>query len=179
MNRMEVAYLDRDGTINIDRHYLADPDAFEFCPGAIEGLKRMSDMGLDLVVITNQSGIARGLIEWEALHSIHTRMTALLGEQGIEVAGIYVCPHGPDDGCKCRKPLPGLIQQAEHDLGRRHGVMVGDKPSDVEAGQAAGLCTIGLFDEAQSDKMERPPDHMARTLADVADWIETHRGTAQ
>lgn len=167
----EVAYLDRDGTINIDKHYLSDPDAFEFCEGALEALKLLSDQGLDLVVITNQSGIARGYFDQDVLMAIHDVMCEKLGAEGIKLAGIYTCPHGPDDQCECRKPLPGLIHQAEADLGVRPGIMIGNSTRDVEAGQAARLDTVGLFSEHTAEKLTVPPSDRADSLLDAAHWV--------
>lgn len=167
----EVVYLDRDGTINIDRHYLSDPEDFSFCPGALTGLIAMRDMGLDLVVVTNQSGIARGYFDTDTLDAIHTRMTKLLADVGVTLAGIYSCPHGPEDACDCRKPKPGLIARAEAELGRRPGIMIGDKPSDVIAGQAAGLTTVGLFSHEIAAQMAHSPDYLSTDLRDAAAWI--------
>lgn len=167
----KVIYLDRDGTINIDKHYLSDPTAFVFCAGALEALKLLNDQGLDLVIITNQSGIARGYLDQNVLSEIHNTMCEKLDAEGIKLAGIYACPHGPEDQCKCRKPLPGLIHQAEVDLGVRPGIMIGDSKRDVEAGQAAGLDTIGLFSEQTAKQLITPPSALADNLLDAAHWV--------
>lgn len=172
--RFEVVYLDRDGTINVDRRYLSDPDEFVFCAGAVRGMQRMVTLGLDLVVITNQSGVSRGYFDLDRLNSIHEKMLHLLAKEGVYLAGVYSCPHSPDDKCCCRKPLPGLIHQAETDLGRRRGVMIGDAVRDVQAGQAAGLYTVGLMDAQTAFTMERPPDYLATDLEAAATWIEEH-----
>ncbi|MBU2867477.1 D-glycero-alpha-D-manno-heptose-1,7-bisphosphate 7-phosphatase [Pacificibacter marinus] len=169
----EVVYLDRDGTINIDRHYLSTPDGFEFCDGALAGMKQLSAMGLDLVVITNQSGIARGYFGQKELDAIHDVMREKLKAEGVSLAGIYACPHGPDDTCACRKPLPGMIHQAEKDLGRRPGLMIGDAVRDVQAGQAAGLHTIGLFSPERATELDEPATYLATNLIDAAQWIAT------
>jgi len=127
-------FLDRDGTIIEDRNYLSDPDLAVLNRGAAEGLRRMITMGFALVVITNQSGVARGYFSRDAVDRVNRRIADLLAEEGIEILGWYVCPHGPEDGCRCRKPMPGLIESAvvEHDLDLTASFVVGDKPADVE-----------------------------------------------
>ncbi len=136
--------LDRDGTIVIDRHYLADPDALEFEPGAAVGLRKMAAMGLGLVVITNQSGIARGLFSPSRLEQIHERLKQMVQTAGARLEGIYFCPHGPEDGCDCRKPNLGLMRQASEELGfdMSESIVIGDKESDVEFGRRAGAVTM-------------------------------------
>jgi D-glycero-D-manno-heptose 1,7-bisphosphate phosphatase len=139
-----VALLDRDGTLIVERHYLSDPDAVELLPGAAEGLRRLRDLGFGLVVVTNQSGLSRGYFDLERLGQIHARLAALLGVEGIKLDGIYVCPHLPEHGCACRKPLPGLAHRAALDLSfdPRSSIVVGDKRCDLELGQAIGARTF-------------------------------------
>jgi D-glycero-D-manno-heptose 1,7-bisphosphate phosphatase len=132
--------LDRDDTILDDPGYLQDPDAIRFLPGAVEGLLRFSKAGWPLVVVTNQSGIGRGYYGEPELAMVHGRFRDLLSRHGIELAGIYHCPHAPDEGCPCRKPEPRLAQRAAEELGLclTDSVMVGDKPSDLELGRVIG-----------------------------------------
>jgi D-glycero-D-manno-heptose 1,7-bisphosphate phosphatase len=136
-----LALLDRDGTIVVDKVYLSDPDRIEFAPGAIEGLRLLRDAGFALVLITNQSGIARGLFDAATLERIHDRLKSMLAAEGLELKAIYFCPHGPDDGCDCRKPAPGMLRQAMRDLGFRldEAVMIGDSDADMGAAAAAGV----------------------------------------
>jgi len=115
--RRRLALVDRDGTIIIDKVYLADPDGIEFAPSAIEGLRLLRDAGFALVLITNQSGIARGLFDVATLDRIHDRLKSMLAAEGLELEAVYFCPHGPDDGCDCRKPKPGMLTNAMRDLG--------------------------------------------------------------
>ncbi|WHZ37724.1 HAD family hydrolase [Sagittula sp. MA-2] len=168
---VKVAYLDRDGTINVDPGYLSDPRDFRFCEGAIEGLRCLQMLGLDLVVITNQSGVSRGYFEIETLEAINARMCALLAEEGVTLAGIYYCPHGPEDGCDCRKPKPGMIMKAEERLGRRPGVMIGDSVCDIEAGNARDLMTIRIADCDAIDASDGGPNHIVTSLAEAASWL--------
>ena len=143
MNKRFVL-LDRDGTIVVERNYLSHPDQIKLIPGAAEGLKLLAQLGLGLLVVTNQSGIARGYFDEVRLAQIHERMCDLLAEQGVRLDGIYVCPHMPKDHCGCRKPQAGLVATAAAELGfdPTDSFMVGDKPCDVELGRRIGACTF-------------------------------------
>ena len=114
--RRLVALLDRDGTIIVDKVFLKDPDAIEFAPGAIEGLRLLRDAGFALVLVTNQSGVARGYFDEATVWRVHERLEAMLAAEGLRLAAIYYCPHGPNDGCACRKPAPGMALAAMRDL---------------------------------------------------------------
>src|SRR3569833_707402 len=115
MSEPRVIVLARDGTMVIDRHYLDDPDGLEFEPNAAAGLRRMNERGHRLVVITNQSGIGRGLFSAERLAAIHARLETMVQQIGAELAGIYFCPHTPVEGCACRKPGSELLLQTTTD----------------------------------------------------------------
>jgi D-glycero-D-manno-heptose 1,7-bisphosphate phosphatase len=145
-----AVFLDRDGTIIEDEGYLADASRVRLLPGAIDALHTFRDRGFLLVVISNQSGIARGLITPAQHAEVDARVKATLAEHGVPLHAAYYCPHGPDDGCACRKPLPGMLVQAagEHNIDLRHSFMVGDKMSDVAAGRAAG-CTTALIGQGK------------------------------
>jgi len=142
--RKRLALLDRDGTIIVDKVYLSDPDGIEFAPGAIDGLRLLRDAGFTLVLITNQSGIARGFFDAATLARIHDRLASMLAAEGLRLEAIYFCPHSPDDGCDCRKPQPGMLRQAMHDLGFHPGeaVMIGDSDADMGAASAAGVRAV-------------------------------------
>ena len=139
-----LALIDRDGTIIVDKVYLDDPDGIEFTHGAIEGLRLLRDAGFVLALITNQSGIARGYFDAAALGRIHDRLQSLLAAEGVRLEAIYFCPHGPNDGCDCRKPAPGMVTQAMHDLGFRpeEVVVLGDSDGDMGAAAAAGVAGV-------------------------------------
>jgi D-glycero-D-manno-heptose 1,7-bisphosphate phosphatase len=141
-----AAFLDRDGTIIHDEHYIADPARVRLLPGATEALRRLREAGMMLVVVSNQSGVARGRITPAQVAAVHARMTELLGFAGVSIDAAYHCEHGPDDDCTCRKPRPGMLLRAaeEHAIDLRRSIMIGDKPSDVAAGLAAG-CRATLF----------------------------------
>src|SRR5438128_1975955 len=100
--------LDRDGTINVERHYLATPEGLDLLPNPLTGLRRLVEWSVGLVVVSNQSGVARGYIEPAALDAIHERLRQLLAAGGVALEGIYTCMHLDEHGCNCRKPKPGL-----------------------------------------------------------------------
>lgn len=137
------AFLDRDGTIIVDGGYLADPAGVQLLPGAVDALRLLRDRGFSLVVISNQSGLARGLIRPDQHDAVNRRFVEVLAEQAIALDAVYYCPHGPSDGCECRKPLPGMLFRAarEHEIDLARSFMIGDKASDVDAGRAAGCIT--------------------------------------
>lgn len=136
--------IDRDGTINVEKHYLSEPGQLVLIPGVGAALRRLRDAGFGIAIITNQSGIARGYFDLARLDAIHARLTELLAAEGATVDGIYVCPHGPEDDCACRKPLPGMAEQAmaEHGFDGKLSTVIGDKEVDVELGQAIGATTF-------------------------------------
>jgi D-glycero-D-manno-heptose 1,7-bisphosphate phosphatase len=176
--RRKVIILDRDGTIVVDRNYLSDPADLEFEEGAAEGLRLMYDRGYRLVVITNQSGVGRGLFSVERLEEIHDRLRQMAESIGVRFEGIYYCPHAPDAGCLCRKPQTGLFEQAARELGfdRSSAVVVGDKMSDVEFGHRAGAMTV--FVAANSPRLPAgpTPDFIVRDLVQAAEVIQYARG---
>ncbi len=143
----KVIFLDRDGVINkkaAEHDYIKKWEEFEFVPGAVEALKLLTDAGYEIYIISNQRGIARGLMSHDDLADIHQRMGEELERNGARIAGIYYCPHGKDEDCFCRKPRAGMLFRAarEHHINLTKTVMIGDKESDVAAGRAAGCRTI-------------------------------------
>lgn len=144
MRRRRFVALDRDGTIIEERHYLSDPQDVVLLPYALDGLRRLRELGLGLVVITNQSAIGRGFFDIARLKLIHQRMNDLLTAAEIRFDGIYFCPHVPDDHCLCRKPEPGLLQRAasECDFDPSRAFVIGDKTCDIVLGQQVGATTF-------------------------------------
>ncbi|TNH02351.1 D-glycero-beta-D-manno-heptose 1,7-bisphosphate 7-phosphatase [Testudinibacter sp. TR-2022] len=145
---MEKAiFLDRDGTINIDHGYVYEIDRFEFIDGCIEALLELKQMGYLLVLVTNQSGIARGYFSEDQFLQLTEWFDWSLADRGVDFDGIYYCPHLPDgigeyrQDCDCRKPKPGMLLQAiqELNIDPNHSFMVGDKIEDLMAGKAAGI----------------------------------------
>lgn len=139
-------FMDRDGTVMVDVGYPRSPDEVELLPGAPETLARLQALGLKLVVVSNQSGVGRGLVSAEEAIAVHERFVDELRAHGIELDGVYYCPHAPSDGCRCRKPSPELIERAARELDLELGgsFMIGDKESDLEAGRRAGCLTIAF-----------------------------------
>ncbi len=134
-------FLDRDGTIIEERHYLSDPDLVSLVPGAAGAIAAMRRKGYLVVVVSNQSGISRGYFTAEAAESVNRRMEELLEAGGAGLDAVYFCPHVDSDGCSCRKPKPGLIERAcgDFDVDLAGSYMVGDKMCDVMTGVNAGV----------------------------------------
>ncbi|WP_375381762.1 D-glycero-alpha-D-manno-heptose-1,7-bisphosphate 7-phosphatase [uncultured Sphingomonas sp.] len=137
-------FLDRDGTIIVERDYIHNPADVALEIGAAAGLRALTAAGFRLVVLTNQSGVARGYFDLAAVWAVNRRVADLLDEAEVTIAGWYVCPHGPSDGCACRKPRPGLAYHAAIDggLALAGSWVVGDKRSDVELADAIGASGI-------------------------------------
>ncbi|MGV8120894.1 MAG: D-glycero-alpha-D-manno-heptose-1,7-bisphosphate 7-phosphatase [Candidatus Xenobiia bacterium LiM19] len=176
MSAKRFIILDRDGTIIEERHFLSDPAGVALLPGAAEGLRKMTECGMGLVLISNQSGIGRGFFTEAELNEVHQRMEQLLEEAGIRLDGIYFCPHTPEDQCRCRKPDTELLTRAADSLGfiAEECVVIGDKNSDIELGKRAGAFTI-LVRTGYGAVTEREgvikADYTADSLLDAADWI--------
>ena len=136
--------LDRDGTLIEERHYLSDPCEVELITGVADSLRELTEMGLGLVVITNQSGIGRGFFDERQVALVHQRMCELLEAEGVRLSGIYFCPHAPEDSCTCRKPAAALVERAVQDLGfdPQDSFVIGDKVCDIELGQQVGATTF-------------------------------------
>lgn len=176
----KAVFIDRDGTINIDGPYLDNPDRFEMYLGVGEGVKKLKDDGFKILVMTNQSGIARGYFTEDILLNIHERMKMEFIKFDVKLDRIYYCPHHPDDDCDCRKPKTGLFEKAieEHDIDVNQSYMIGDKILDVEAGQKIGVKTV-LIPEAHArneflstkNEWECHPDYVADDFVDAVEWI--------
>ena len=172
--------LDRDGTLNVERHYLSDPDQLELYPGVPAALKRLRDLGYGLAVVTNQSGIARGYFTLDTLERIHQRLRDLLAAEGASVDGIYSCPHGPDEDCDCRKPLPGMARQAQAEFGfdPKQAIVIGDKKADINLGRAIGAATILVRTGWGADAEKAgdcSPDVIVDDLPAAVRWIEVNK----
>ncbi len=162
--------LDRDGTLVEDPGYLSRPEQLVWKEGAADALKRLSEAGFLLIVITNQSGIGRGLFSKTDMEQVHQRLQGDLAKAGVTLKAIYHCPHRPEEACACRKPGTGLLLQAgsEHGLDLSKSWMVGDKCSDIEAGRMANMRTALVYSKASC----RPAPHViAPTLTAAAEAI--------
>jgi histidinol-phosphate phosphatase family protein len=162
----KAVFVDRDGTLIEDVGYARDPDDVCLVDGAVEALETFRRRGFRLIVVSNQSGIGRGVISPVEANAVHDRFVAELATRGVRLDDVRYCPHGPDAGCDCRKPEPGLLLAAarEHGIDLSSSFMIGDAARDVEAGRRAG-CTTILIDGARSRSAEPvpPADHVARS----------------
>ncbi len=183
MNSRRAVFLDKDGTVIVNVPYNVDPDLIELMPGVAEGLHRLQQAGYRLVIITNQSGIAQGFFQEEALTDVARRMAALLHQYGVTLAGFYYCPHHPEGSvssyrgqCECRKPRPGMLLQAAADLDidLKQSWFLGDILDDVEAGNRAGTRTI-LVDVGSETlwhiDANRLPDHHVTSMQEAVETI--------
>ncbi len=186
MNNRAV-FLDRDGTINEECGYLNHIDRLKLIEGAAEAVSLLKRHGLKTIVVSNQSGVARGYFPEHLLEPLHKKIQALLGERGGALDAIYYCPHHPRVGdppykqeCQCRKPKLGMIHRAERELAvdARQSYMVGDKLGDVEFGKNAGCKAILVLTgygkgewEYNREKFAVEPDYVAVDLLDAARWI--------
>jgi D-glycero-D-manno-heptose 1,7-bisphosphate phosphatase len=177
----KVVFLDRDGTINRDSAaYIKDWSEFEFLPRSIEALRDLTAAGFTIIVITNQSAVARKLISAAGLENIHSNMKAAVESGGGKISDIFFCPHLPDDNCDCRKSAPGLIIQAQqkHKIDLAASVMIGDSAKDIECAHNAGcgysiLVKTGNYQEAQLrlTDVNLTAHYVAADLYDAAKWI--------
>jgi D-glycero-D-manno-heptose 1,7-bisphosphate phosphatase len=174
-SRDKVVVLDRDGTVVIDRGYLADPAGLEFEPGAADALRLLHVRGFRLVVITNQSGVGRGFFSLDRVIAMNERLTAMVDEAGAKLSAIYFCPHTPDAGCDCRKPALGLMNRAVAELkfDPKYAIVVGDKDSDMEFGRRAGARTVLLARNLPAAIARPEPDIVAPNLLEAARTIVT------
>ena len=172
---MKLVIIDRDGVINQDAvRHIRSPEEWIPIPGALEAIARLNHAGFRVVVATNQSGLARHYFDIETLCRIHEKMQRMLGDLGGSIEAIFFCPHGPKDGCECRKPMPGMLLNISSQLrvSLKDVGFIGDSKSDIEAGQAAGARPIlvrtgnGLASEQQIDAVDVFDD-----LAGAADQL--------
>ena len=167
-HRQRAVFVDRDGTLNVDLRYMRDPARLELYRGVPRALRLLHQHGFQVVVVTNQSGIVRGLYTDEDVAAIHARLQERLAQHGTGVDAFYYCPHAPEDGCVCRKPNPGLFQRAASDLGLDLGssAIIGDRLLDVQAGQRLGLLTA--YVPEPGERMRYPEEvPLARASADI------------
>jgi D-glycero-D-manno-heptose 1,7-bisphosphate phosphatase len=168
--------LDRDGTLIHERNYLSRIEDIELFPNTLAGLQRLASLNLGLVVVTNQSGIARGYFGWPEVNGIHAHLTRLFADNGVSVAGFYVCPHGPDEVCECRKPEPGLVLQAARELqfDPATAFVIGDKPCDIDLGKRLGATTILVrTGYGEQYAAEAGADYVVADVLAAADMIAT------
>jgi len=166
----KALFLDRDGVVNIELNYLYKVDDFKFIDGIFELCRHYQDLGYIIIVVTNQSGIARGYYNEEDFKKLSAWMLEEFVKEGIEIKKVYHCPHHPDISgeCDCRKPKPGMILQAkkEFDIDLKSSILIGDKERDIEAALEAGIYENYLFDEEGSHKKSKASKIVSR-LEDI------------
>ena len=176
-----AVFVDRDGTLNEEVGYLSRMDQLKIFPRAVEAIRLVNASGMKAVVISNQSGIARGYFTEDFVRSVHDRINQLLGAEGARIDGFYVCPHHPVHGsgiykrdCDCRKPKPGLLLQAaaEMNIDLARSYMIGDMLKDIEAGKKAGARGI-LVKTGYGSNIVRTdmPAYIAEDILDAVKWI--------
>jgi histidinol-phosphate phosphatase family protein len=176
MEGQVAVFLDRDGTINEDKGYIGRPEDIELIEGAGEAIRLINGNGLKAVVVSNQSGVGRGYFSNKDLELVNARLKDLLQGQGAFVDAIYACPHRPEDSCRCRKPMTGLVERAvkELSLDANGSYVVGDKTSDMglarNIGAKAVLVLTGMGKDAQKDPVDKP-DFIAEDLLHAVHWI--------
>ncbi len=183
----KVVFLDRDGVINRDSpDYIKTWDEFQFLPGSLEALRLLSQAGFRLIIITNQSIIGRGMVPLRVLEETHRKLKAAVAAAGGHILDIFFCPHRPDEACDCRKPSPGLIQQAcrRYGIDPADSIMIGDSAKDVLCGHNAGCGTTilvrtgnGLRSEKELADQQILPDLVAADLLDAARYLLGRAGS--
>ena len=173
----KVVFLDRDGTLNVDPGYISDPLQMELLPDVGDALVLLKKAGFLLVVVTNQSGVARGLIDEAKLPLIHDRPNQLLKPKSVHIDYFEVCTHHPVEGCECRKPKPKLLIDfaKKFNANLSASYMVGDRLTDLEVGRNAGtkvaLVRTGNGLRTETEMLDSQADFVGDTLMDVAKWI--------
>jgi D-glycero-D-manno-heptose 1,7-bisphosphate phosphatase len=182
----KVVFLDRDGTINLDSaDYVKSRSEFEFIPGSIEAIRDLTAAGYTTIVITNQSALARGFVSPQELDAMHAMMCREVTAAGGKITDVFFCPHLPDDGCECRKPAAGLIDQAgrKYNIDLADSLMVGDSAKDIACGRNAGcggtvLVKSGLAHDVEEALTEKSiaADFVAENLLEATAWIIACKG---
>jgi D-glycero-D-manno-heptose 1,7-bisphosphate phosphatase len=175
-------FLDRDGTIIEEKGYLSEPEGVKLIIGAVRAIRLLNHLGLLTVVVSNQSGVARGYFSVSVVEEINARVQSLLGEGGAFLDGMYYCPHHPDDGCTCRKPEPGMLQLAAKELlvDLPSSYMVGDKADDIGAIHRVGGKGIVVLTGYGTEELKAwqgdPPEFVALDLLEASYWILLQEG---
>ncbi|HRH41838.1 MAG TPA: HAD family hydrolase [Pyrinomonadaceae bacterium] len=172
-----LVLIDRDGTINVERHYLSSPEQIELFPETVAGIKLLRNLGFKIAVVTNQSAIGRGYFGIEKLGEIHNHLHNVLAQAGTEIDGIYFCPHIPDDDCQCRKPEIEMATNAaaEFEAELSKAFVIGDNVCDIELGKNVGATTILVqtgYGKRTLEEKRTTPDYVVGNLLEAANLIK-------
>ena len=170
--RQKAIFLDRDGTLCEEVNYLSRPEDLRLFPFSAEAVRLLNENGFLVILITNQSGIARGFFDEKTLHEIHAKLKNELAESDAKLNAIYFCPHNPTDNCACRKPKIGMIERATSDfsLDLESSWIIGDKAIDVETGFNAQIKTALVltgYGQTEVEKLKKKPDLIAENLLQI------------
>jgi D-glycero-D-manno-heptose 1,7-bisphosphate phosphatase len=175
-----AVFVDRDGTICFDKHYLSDPNSLELIPTVAEGIRKLNEAKIPVIVVTNQSGVGRGYFSEEALTTVHERLAEMLAIHGAIIDDLFYCPHKPDEGCPCRKPAPGMLLQAKekHGFDLKRSFVIGDRMMDVSMAHSVGALGILVPEPGDQYNIEKEilesrdrPEFKTNTLTEAVDWI--------
>jgi len=165
-------FLDRDGTVIRDSGYIRNPDLVEPLEGARDALRRLSTEGWLVIVVSNQSGVGRGMMSADEMAAVQKRFAETMREFGAPIQASYFCIHAPEENCECRKPSPSMLFRAaeENDIDLRRSWMIGDRESDILSGKSAGCSTIWLENETHTVPRDLP-NFVARSWREIAEII--------
>ncbi len=165
--KRKVIFFDRDNTLIIDKNYMHDPDDLQFYSDSFSALKIMQSKGFEFIIITNQSGIGRGIFSVGQMHQFNSTMIERFKEEGIEFLDLKFCPHAPEDGCSCRKPSPIMINEclSIYDIDTSQSYMIGDKVIDAQCGEAAGVMGVTINCKKDSEFKD------FKSLTDFANFL--------
>jgi D-glycero-D-manno-heptose 1,7-bisphosphate phosphatase len=179
-----AVFVDRDGTIIVDVDYLSSPDQLQLIPRSAEAIRALNEMSIPVIVITNQSGIARGIFSEQELHAVHNTLDSILNTFGAKVDGYYYCPHHPHEGiapyvidCECRKPKSGMLKEAQNKFGLNlsQSFVIGDKCRDVQTGKSVGATSIQVatgYGNSEKKLCVQDRNYFAADLFDAVEFIK-------
>lgn len=183
MRNRGAVFLDRDGVINrnLDGDYIKRWDEFEFLPKTKEAIKTLTDAGWEIIIISNQAGIGKGIMSAQTVEEINARMVERIEKCGGKVKAVYYCPHRPDDGCECRKPKPDMLLRAAREFGIEllNSYLIGDNITDIQVGAQVGCITILVKTGLGRENLERhsqwpvSPDYIASDLPEAVKLVLT------
>jgi histidinol-phosphate phosphatase family protein len=180
LSLVEHVIVDRDGTLNreLESGWMQSFDQWEWETGSLDALERLSRHGIQISVVTNQSGIGRGAVSAAEVEVVHRALTSALRERGVDLVGIFACPHAPDDGCNCRKPKPELVHRALRESGAspKRTVLIGDDQRDLEAGLAAGV-RVALVCTGKGSRFKNAVDPDTLVFENLLEAVESIVGS--